>query len=82
METENGTTFHFNGDYSGDVRIVVPVENSELIRKLYAGGTVEIKVPFEDLAKLVASKIRDDLISRVEQMSDDELLLKRSLTFR
>jgi len=82
MDTENNTTFHFNGDYSGDVGIVVPAERVKAIRGVYVGASIEIRVPFDDLQKLVASKIRTDLISRVEQMSDDELLLKRSLTFR
>lgn len=53
----NATTFHHNGDYSGDV-IVLDIRTRQ-----------EIRVPFDDIKTLVAKYVRDRQISRLEQIS-------------
>lgn len=59
--TEDGTTFHHNGDYSGDIIIQRP-------------GFGEITVPFKGILQLVANYIRQERISQLEQAEPKELL--------
>lgn len=56
------TQFFHNGDFSGDVSI-------------QPAGQPEIKVPMEALVALVAKWKRDELINKIEQASDEEILL-------
>src|SRR4051812_6355932 len=42
-----------------------------------ASDGYEIKIPFEIMKSLVADKLRDDMISRLEDMGVDELLASR-----
>ena len=60
--TEIGKTlFIHNGDYSGDVTI-----------KVKKGD--EIKIPLDDLLEFVGGYVRDQKISKLEQMSGKEVL--------
>ncbi|MEJ2043672.1 MAG: hypothetical protein P8X74_03755 [Reinekea sp.] len=56
------TIFQHNGDYSGDVIIMEKETNKE------------VKVPFDDLKAFFAEYVRENLISRVENMDERELL--------
>lgn len=56
----SGTTFHHNGDFSG----FIEYEDSK-------GGYATL--PFEDMKALVAEYVRRERISRLEEMSDDEV---------
>lgn len=98
--TDGAFTVHHNGDYSGDVKIVIPTYHpninypkrvefhdhsnsrekilsqkylvygdSDLIPDFY-----EVDLPFELLKQIVADKIRNDLMARVEEMDSDEVL--------
>lgn len=60
----NHTTFHFNGDFSGD--IIITRQDSE-----YSG---EIKVSMEALDALFAERIRQKRIEKLEQMTDEQLI--------
>lgn len=66
LETKNGVHFNFNGDYSGDICITAKNWDSDDVSS--------IKVSFEDLKHFVASAIRSEMISKYEQMEDDDLL--------
>lgn len=65
-ESENGTIFHHNSDFSGDVTIIVAVDSPD--RK-------EIHVSGNDILEFVAFHyIARERIARLEQMSWRELL--------
>jgi hypothetical protein len=64
MHTTQGkkVIFLHNGDYSGDVKIVVRATGQE------------IEVPFTDLKRLIADYVMSEKISRLEQAKHDEIL--------
>lgn len=101
VEGHKWHTLH-NGDYSGDVRIIIETYNPE--RPVNGEGRVEfidysdqrnqmkplihapedmysdgytVDLPFELLKKIVADKLRDDIMSRLEDMDADEILATR-----
>lgn len=60
--TEGGEYIYFhNGDYSGDIKIA------------FKTGKIIATVPFEEIKQLVADYIRLEKISRIEDMSNDEI---------
>jgi hypothetical protein len=59
------TTFHFNGDFRGDV---------EIVRHGGSSHEERMRVPMEVLDILFAERIRRQRISRIEQMSDQALI--------
>ncbi len=67
--------FHHNGDYSGDVRIIVPADKVDHIDWPIPGdGTFEIVIPFEVLGEFVAESVADARIGRLEQLEWYEVL--------
>ncbi len=67
--------FHHNGDYSGDVRIIVPADKVDHIDwPTPADGTFQITIPFEVLAEFVGEAVRDARESRLEQLEWYEVL--------
>jgi hypothetical protein len=68
----DGTVFHHNGDYSGDLDIVVRREP-----KMFAtpeGPTAwVVSVPFADIRSLVLSYLRDKRTGELEDAEGDEL---------
>jgi hypothetical protein len=66
-----GTVFTHNGDYSGDVGIVVRLEP-----RMFAtpeGPTAwDVRIPFADLRELVFAYLRDRKSEWLEQCSDGE----------
>jgi hypothetical protein len=58
-------TFLHNGDFSGDVQIVMPPVH---------GVRAGLHVPFAALKALVAKYVRQEKISALEHSTDDELL--------
>jgi hypothetical protein len=65
---------HHDGDFSGDVTIVMKNAISDVI-----GGTHHVVVPFEDLHTFVMEKYRQGLIEIIEgldlsRLSDCEVL--------
>lgn len=68
------TIFHHNGDFSGDVKIVLYTEPKESPVPAEDGRRWwEVEVPFEDLRSLVAEYVRGRRIELLEQASDDGL---------
>lgn len=55
----NGTNFHYNSDMSGSVIIQT--------------GEGELEVSGSDLMEFVLDRLRDEKISRLEDMSTEEL---------
>lgn len=72
---EGTTTFHHNGDFSGDVTIVRGAVESEADydRLGPARQEVQFEVPYEHLEKLVIDKLRSDIISKLENASHEQL---------
>jgi hypothetical protein len=56
----DGVTFHHNGGYLGEVKIVV--------------GNQSLSVPFSAMLSLVADFLRDRKRNEVEDLSDEEIL--------
>lgn len=65
---------HHNGDFSGDVIIEL---RQEQIGATGSGGAT-VCVPFDLLKAIVAAWVRSELIARLEDASDDDLLLNTS----
>jgi hypothetical protein len=72
-EAAGGTRFLHNGDYSGDVSLVVPEAAAHLhdAEGCYPARW-EVRVPFADLRELVLSYLRQRRIERAELATDDE----------
>lgn len=78
--------FIHDGDYSGDVHVVVKGCFVEDVTMLPATGEdsprtlvwdnhdYRITIPFEAMEQLVANKISSELISKIEQESAEEIL--------
>lgn len=81
----SGQWYAHNGDFSGPVKISIPVRSqaqypydhtSASTPHTLAGeqGTfVEVEIPFEDLRALYLAYVRRERISLLEQASDDDL---------
>ena len=59
------TTFHFNGDFRGDV---------EIVRFEGLPDEKRMRVPMEALEVLFAEKIRRKKIERLESMTDEQII--------
>lgn len=74
MRTHEGssgkTRFHHNPDLSGDVRLVVPLEDNVTRGEVYVRG--------EDFLSFVAEYVRQRKMSESEDMGDGEVLGIRS----
>ena len=57
----NGVAFNFNGDFSGDVEIIV-------------GYGEHFAVPFEAIKAFAGEYMRRELVSRLEEIDGNELL--------
>jgi|SRR3990172_719334 len=66
----NGTTFHHQSDYSGEVLIVV--DKSQL--EDATGTKVFVEVPFEAIRNFVLEYVRSRSIKNFENMSYDDLV--------
>jgi hypothetical protein len=65
--------FLHNGDYSGDVEIVVPATTAG-VEIRHHDHTVSIKIPYKALEYLVADKVSNEFIDKLEDvMSMDDL---------
>lgn len=61
-------TFHHNGDFSGDVKMMV---EPQMVEPMF--GVVQVTIPFKDLRTLVFQYLRDKMIAELEGMSDKDL---------
>ena len=76
--------FNHNGDFSGDVKIRIIKAPSDVVHAYEFGGRaagmpepeyVDLEdVPFAALKALVAKYARGNLVARLENASDDEIL--------
>jgi hypothetical protein len=62
FDAPSGTTFHHNGDFSGDVTFIAKILETED----YDSDTGVISVSFDDLKALVAKHVRDAKIYAIE----------------
>jgi hypothetical protein len=88
----SGQTYHHNGDYSGPVKMFLPVrEQLHYPGEIARAGTpekvpgaegvfVEVEIPFEDMKALVMDHFRSVLISRLED-ADTEAMERLFLGF-
>lgn len=60
FDAPSGTTFHHNGDFSGNVYFDKPTID----------GQIGFAIPFADVKALVAKHVRDERIRRVENGDD------------
>ena len=80
----NGIQFHYNGDYSGDIKITLE-DGTELTKTLQELAVTalydNLELPFTQAARtLVAFAAVREGISRLEQMEPDEILANPWLT--
>ena len=71
--TVNNVSFIHNGDYSGDVEIVLPPKKNPGV------GNVEemsLTVHFDAIKDFMAEYVRSELIEKIENASSDEILKK------
>lgn len=61
--------FLHNGDYSGEVIVVVPAKTADMTLS-HQDHTVSIKVPFEALEYFIAQKVKSMFIERLEDADD------------
>lgn len=82
-DAPSGLIYHHNGDYSGDVKIAVPMcrpgetyswgqASDKVVEIDEHDQAVIVDIPFEDMKRLVLNYYRSELISRLEQ--SDEVL--------
>lgn len=78
-EAGEGTRFIHNGDFSGDISLVVP-EPAAHLHDAEGGypAAWEVRVPFADLRELVFQYLRQRRVSFAEESADDEF--ERDLT--
>ena len=71
----NGLHFHYNGDRSGDLHISFDPEVTKVETNSFAGRAwAEIQIPYADILDLVMGGVRNELISKLEQMDGAELV--------
>lgn len=71
--TTQGVTYFHNGDFSGNVKILVPTDMAD-VEPVENTDFIEIEVPFEDLKALVARYVRRRKIADFEREEDDVIL--------
>jgi hypothetical protein len=62
----------YNGDFSGDVQISVPVARVAVEEYVNDPKTVTVSVPFEDLRNLVLEYLLQKEITKLQEYSYDE----------
>lgn len=70
MKAPGGTQFFFNGDYSGEVIFTAKMRDAD--------ATVDVEIPMQDILALAGYVVRGNMVSRLEQMGDIELLNRLS----
>jgi hypothetical protein len=65
-------TFHYNGDFSGNVKIAVPADAFETLPRACDG--VMVTVAAEDLKAFVAEYVRTCRHDAIDSMNDEDLL--------
>ena len=72
---DHGTVFNHNGDFSGDVTVMVDSSHVEQTGRAPDGKPYTyVSIPFEALEALVAEKVRLKLIEELETASVERLL--------
>jgi hypothetical protein len=74
FDAPSGRTYHHNGDFSGDVRLITTVEVLTDDRQSFVQKETEIDIPFADLAALVAEYVRRERASALDSMGTGEIL--------
>lgn len=75
FEWLDGVTFIHNGDFSGDVEIMVESHRIEQAGRAPDGKPYTyVKIPFEAIEAIVAEKVRSELAAELETASVERLL--------
>ncbi len=77
-DAPSGLTYHHNGDYSGAVRVEIPMGRragtSYGVSSVdYNEQTTTVDIPFEDMRHLVLASIRKRMIMHLEEADDATL---------
>lgn len=70
---EDGVTFHHNGGYYGDVKVVLHDTDKAQMELDHRDHTISVNVPFSAMEKLVLDKLRLEKISKLESDNFEEL---------
>lgn len=80
-DEEYDVVIHHNGDYSGEVLIVMPTETRTYggrleasVQTLHHPPHQEIRVPFSVLEELVGQKVLSEKTSKLERLSGREAI--------
>ena len=65
---------HHNGDYSGNVQFDISTVAVRPVDYPLGDSRIEVQIPFEALQELVINKIRNAMISKLEQIEVKELV--------
>jgi hypothetical protein len=72
-DTTGGRRYHHNGDFSGDVHIVVSAD--EIDRDVFVGVQFfAVRLPMRDILEIAAAQVRQDRIGQIEQADARSLL--------
>lgn len=71
-------TFQHNGDYSGDIHVLVP----KSVTHETGLSNIRVIVPFTDILDFVLEFVRTEMIDRVEHMSRHDLLVLLGLALK
>lgn len=70
IKTDNGTTFHHNNDWSGDLIVVLPTGAVEAS----TGGDVLVTISMETVKGFIGEYLRDLTIRNFESLTTDEII--------
>lgn len=85
MPLSGGVTAHFNGDFSGKIKLAfygkaehshrayILDENNGFPYKDPMEDYVQVELTFDDIRKLYLERVRNEKIHRIEQMTDAQL---------
>ncbi len=74
-EGDLAIVMHHNGDFSGGVKINIPVDRIEALEEM--AGYVQVCIPFEALKTLVGQYVAGQKMSALEEADDDDILFGR-----
>lgn len=71
-------TFQHNGDYSGDIHVLVP----KSVTHETGLSNIRVIVPFTDILDFVLNYVQGSIIDRVENMSKRDVLILLGLALK
>ena len=75
-DTRAGRRYHHNGDFSGEVHIMMAEDEVE--HDSFAGETfVTVRIPMEDLRDIVTAAMRGEALDAIEQADQIQITVIR-----